>query len=144
VKTGFTEPAAEGRARGTVQRTAVLDVLGTSGRFRTAQDIFSELRGRGDRIGLTTVYRHLQKLADDGVIHTVQTTDRQTAYRLCSDRSHHHLVCTSCGAGIEIADTELDHWVESEAANRGYSDVTHSVEIFGVCPTCAERHGRRA
>jgi Fur family ferric uptake transcriptional regulator len=115
----------------------VLDVLGGTGRFRTAQDIFSELRTRGDRIGLTTVYRHLQKLADDGVIHTVQTADRQTAYRLCSDQAHHHLVCTSCGDGVEIAHAELDRWVASEAASRGYSNVTHSVEIFGVCPACA-------
>jgi Fur family transcriptional regulator, ferric uptake regulator len=120
-----------------VQRTAVLEVLGASGRFRTAQDIYSELRSRGARIGLTTVYRHLQRLADDDKIHTVQTTDRQTAYRLCSRSPHHHLVCTGCGTGIEIADTELDQWVESEAGRRGYRDVTHSVEIFGLCPDCA-------
>jgi Fur family ferric uptake transcriptional regulator len=114
-----------------------LDVLGASARFRTAQDIYSELRSGGARIGLTTVYRHLQKLADDGAIHTVQTADRQTAYRLCSRSPHHHLVCTGCGTGIEIADAELDHWVESEAGRRGYRDVTHSVEIFGLCPECA-------
>jgi Fur family ferric uptake transcriptional regulator len=136
---GPRNPAADAQGRKTTaQRAAVLGVLGMAGRFRTAQDIFSELRSKGERVGLTTVYRNLQKLAADGVIHTVQTSERQTAYRRCSDRAHHHLVCTQCCDGVEISDSNLDRWVESEAANRGYSDVTHSVEIFGVCPACTK------
>ena len=124
------------RGRGTSRHTAVLDSLRGSDRFRTAQDIYSELRANGARIGLTTVYRHLQKLADDGVIHAVQTADRQIAYRLCSPGSHYHLVCTGCGAGIEIADPDLENWVEAQASRRGYSDLSHRIDIFGLCPQC--------
>jgi Fur family ferric uptake transcriptional regulator len=142
VKTGLGATAADARGRSTSQRTAVLDSLRASGRFRTAQDIYSDLRAGGARIGLTTVYRHLQKLADDGTIHTVQTADRQTAYRLCGEGPHHHLVCVSCGSGIEIADAELDGWVEAQASRRGYSELTHRVEIFGLCPEC--RAGTKA
>ena len=135
VRAQVGQPALE-PGRGTSQRTAVLDSLRGSGRFRTAQDIYSELRFRGARIGLTTVYRHLQKLADDGTIHAVTTTDRQTAYRLCGQGSHYHLVCTGCGVGIEIADAKLDDWVDAEATRRGYSDLSHRVEVFGTCPEC--------
>jgi len=142
VTTGIRESARGARSRGTTQRAAMLEALGTSGRFRTAQDIYAELRVAGTRIGLTTVYRHLQKLADDGTIHAVQTAGRQTAYRLCGDHSpHHHLICTSCGVGIEITGSAMDSWVEVEAARRGYSDVTHSLEIFGLCPECSGRQG---
>jgi Fur family transcriptional regulator, ferric uptake regulator len=129
------------RGRRTSQRTAVLDSLRASGRFRTAQDIYSELRSGGTRIGLTTVYRHLQRLVDDGTIHTVQTSDRQMAYRLCGAIPHHHLVCTSCGMGVEIVDAELDRRVESEGVRLGYSELTHRVEIFGLCPSCREGVG---
>ena len=142
VKTYAGQPALE-HVRSTSQRTAVLDSLRGSGRFRTAQDIYSELRSGGARVGLTTVYRHLQKLADDGTIHAVQTADRQTAYRLCGPGSHYHLVCTGCGAGIEIADSDLDGWVEAEAARCGYSELSHRLEIFGLCPACnSERDPR--
>jgi len=130
---------AESRGRTTAQRSAVLGVLGESTRFRTAQDIYAELRSQGARVGLTTVYRHLQKLADEGVIHSLQLPDRQTAYRLCSAEQHQHLVCTECGAGVEVAGGELDSWVDGEAVSRGYSNVTHSVEIFGTCPACSSR-----
>ena len=142
VRTAAGASAIE-RGRGTSQHTAVLDSLRGSDRFRTAQDIYSELRGNGARIGLTTVYRHLQRLADDGTIHAVQTTDRQIAYRLCSPGSHYHLVCTGCGAGIEIADPELETWVESEASRRGYSDLSHRIDIFGTCPTFTAENGSR-
>jgi len=142
VRTNAGLPALE-HVRSTSQRTAVLDSLRGSGRFRTAQDIYSELRSGGARIGLTTVYRHLQKLADDGTIHAVQTTDRQTAYRLCSQGAHYHLVCTGCGAGIEIADAEIDDWIEAEATRRGYSELSHRVEIFGLCPVCNSERASR-
>jgi Fur family ferric uptake transcriptional regulator len=136
VKTGSNEPAGETRARKTQQRNALLDVLAGSGRFRTAQEIYTELRGRGERIGLTTVYRHLQRLADDGTVHAVQTEDRQMAYRQCGTTPHHHLICTECRDCVEISDAELDQRVEGEAEALGFADITHNVEIFGVCPEC--------
>lgn len=124
-------------ARSTTQRDAVLDVLGTSERFRTAQDIYAELRSAGARIGLTTVYRHLQKLTEEGAIHSLQTADRQTAYRLCSTTHHHHLVCTRCGTGVEIEGLEVDRWAQNQAQSRGFSHVAHHVEVFGECPSCS-------
>jgi Fur family transcriptional regulator, ferric uptake regulator len=137
VEVGDSSMGASGR--GTAQRSAVLATLRSSGRFRTAQEIYSELRQSGARVGLTTVYRHLQKLADSGVIHAVQTASRQTAYRQCSTTSpHHHLICVGCGAGVEITGSETDDWVESLAVRLGYTDVSHSLEIRGLCPACAD------
>ena len=138
-KTVLRAATTETRGRNTVQRAAVLAVMGDSAHFRTAQDIYADLRAQGARVGLTTVYRHLQRLSDEGIIHSLQTPDRQTAYRLCTAAHHHHLVCTRCGAGVEIPGTEFEEWAAGEASSRGYSGVTHKVEIFGTCPACAAR-----
>ena len=122
----------------TAQRRLILDAMAASPKFRTAQQVYSELRLEGIRVGLTTVYRHLQQLVEDGDVHALQLADRQTAYRLCSRDAHHHLVCTECGQGVEIRGTDVDEWVESEARQCGFSQVSHAVEIFGVCSDCSE------
>ena len=126
------------KGAGTTQRRVILDAMASSPRFRTAQEVYSELRSAGIRVGLTTVYRHLQQLVEDGDVHALQLADRQTAYRLCSREAHHHLVCTECGQAAEIRGADLDEWVANEARSRGFSQVTHALEVFGLCPDCAQ------
>jgi Fur family ferric uptake transcriptional regulator len=126
-------------SRETLQRQEVLVVLQSSDRFRTAQEIHAELQNAGARVGLTTVYRHLQLLVDQGRVHAVQAGDRSIAYRWCSKGHHHHLVCRRCGAGVEVAAEEFESWVASAVDERGFSDATHVLEIFGICPTCSGR-----
>jgi Fur family ferric uptake transcriptional regulator len=45
----------------------------------------------------------------------------------------HHLVCRLCGRTVEVEGPAVEKWAESTAAKHGYSDVSHTVEIFGVC-----------
>lgn len=123
----------------TAQRRVILDAMASSRKFRTAQQVYAELRSEGVTVGLTTVYRHLQQLVEDGDLHALQLADRQTAYRLCSREAHHHLVCTECGQAVEIRGADLNEWVANEARLRGFSRVSHAVEVFGLCPECAER-----
>ncbi len=122
--------------RKTLQREEIVAVLRASDRFRSAQEIHAELHATGARVGLTTVYRHLQLLADEGRIHSVQSGDRTAVYRWCADGHHHHLVCRHCGSGVEIPDGLVGEWVRTTATERGYTDVTHTFEIFGLCPEC--------
>ena len=136
-RTLSSRPRVETRARSTTQCSAILEVLGRSTRFLTAQDIYAQMRSRGVRVGLTTVYRHLQKLSEEGAVHSLQMPDRQTAYRLCGAERHYHLMCTGCGAGVEIPAGEFGAWADGEAMRRGFSDVTHIVEIRGRCPACS-------
>ena len=125
------------RTRRTRQGDAVLGVVLGSDNFRIAQDIHAELRAAGETVGLTTVYRHLALLAGDGSVDALQTADGELVYRRChSDTHHHHVVCRRCGRGTEVELPDLERWAESTAADLGYSDVTHTVEIFGVCAEC--------
>jgi Fur family transcriptional regulator, ferric uptake regulator len=124
-------------SRRTRQGDAVLDVVVSSDNFRSAQDIHAELRAAGQTVGLTTVYRHLALLTDEGRLDALQTADGELVYRRChSEQHHHHVVCRVCGRGSEVELPDLERWAESTAADLGYSDVTHTVEIFGVCADC--------
>ena len=123
----------------TSRRQAVRKVLAASTSFRSAQDIYAEMRASGAKIGLTTVYRALQALSDAGEIDVLRTDDGEAVYRACATVSHHHhLVCRRCGKTVEVAGPDVERWAEAVGKEHGFSDVTHTVEVFGTCPSCAE------
>ena len=130
------------RVRATRQGAAVESVLAGAQGFRSAQDLHAELRRQGEAVGLTTVYRHLTTLADNGTVDTVQNADGEAVYRLCdTDHHHHHVVCRRCGAGVEVDGPEVEAWAEQVAARAGYTDVSHTVEVFGTCAACTSLPG---
>lgn len=131
--TGQPTAAPQRRTR---QRAAVQEVLGALHEFRTAQQIHDELRRRGDSIGLTTVYRTLQAMSDAGELDALRTGEGETAYRRCSDGHHHHLVCRSCGRTVEVSGPAVERWAGAVAAEHGFRDVSHDLEIFGTCGDC--------
>jgi Fur family ferric uptake transcriptional regulator len=121
----------------TRQGSAVLEALDASDGFRTAQQIHADLRGAGDGVGLTTVYRHLQLLADDGEVDALQLDGGEVAYRRCATgHHHHHLVCRSCGRSVEVECPDVDAWAQSVANDAGFVDPSHRVEVFGLCAAC--------
>ena len=135
-----------GRRRSTRQGAAVDEVLASADGFLTAQALYDVLRRRGDSVGLTTVYRHLRRLAEDGAVDVVTRPDGEAAYRLCGPASsgepeqhHHHLVCRTCGFSVEIEGPEVESWAHRVAADAGFTNVSHTLEIFGEC----SRHGGR-
>jgi Fur family ferric uptake transcriptional regulator len=137
----MSEPALAPRPRSTRQRAAVLAALKEADRFRSAQDLHTLLKRRGDAIGLTTDDRTLQVLTDAGDVDVLRTDEGESLYRLCrgGDRHHHHLhlVCRRCGRTVEVEDTDVDRWAHRLAESHGYSDVSHNVEIYGICEACA-------
>lgn len=122
--------------RRTRQRQAVDEILSEMDEFRTAQQIHDELRSKGDSIGLTTVYRTLQFMADARELDAIRTTDGETAYRRCSDGHHHHLVCRTCGRTVEVSGPAVEKWTTSIAEKHGFREVSHDLEIFGTCENC--------
>jgi Fur family ferric uptake transcriptional regulator len=125
-------PAAQ---RSTRQRRAVAAQLGASDDFRSAQEIHEALRRDGEAVGLATVYRALQAMADTGEV-DVLTHSGEAVYRRCSETHHHHLVCRVCGRTVEIKGPAVERWTTAIAEEHGYRDVSHDLELFGVCPDC--------
>jgi Fur family ferric uptake transcriptional regulator len=130
-----TDPLPAG-TRPTRQRRAVAACLGRFDDFRSAQEIHELLRGAGENVGLSTVYRTLQALADAGEVDVLRAEDGETRYRRCSGSHHHHLVCRRCGRTVEVEGPTVERWATSIASEHGFADVSHTLEIFGLCPTC--------
>lgn len=123
--------------RSTRQRAAVSALLDRLDDFRSAQEIHEELRRTGDGIGLTTVYRTLQTLADNGEVDVLRTGSGEAVYRRCeSAHHHHHLVCRRCGATVEIEGPDVESWAQRVADQHGFSELSHTAEIFGLCRDC--------
>ncbi|HXS87251.1 MAG TPA: Fur family transcriptional regulator [Mycobacterium sp.] len=122
--------------RATRQRAAIAGLLDTLDEFRSAQELHDELRQRGENIGLTTVYRTLQSMATAGLLDTLRNDTGESVYRRCSDHHHHHLVCRSCGSTVEVGDREVEEWAAEVAAKHGFSNVSHTIEIYGTCSDC--------
>jgi Fur family ferric uptake transcriptional regulator len=132
------------RVRGTRQAEALAAVLRTLPGFWSAQQIHAEMRRRGERIGLTTVYRHLQVLSEDGLVDTIRDASGEILYRRCRSKTHHHhLICRSCGTSVEVEGRAVERWAEEVAARAGFAAVDHTVELFGHCPRCSARQDRQ-
>ncbi|KGM17765.1 Fur family transcriptional regulator [Actinotalea fermentans ATCC 43279 = JCM 9966 = DSM 3133] len=128
--------------RMTRQRSAVAELLADVDDFRSAQQLHELLRGRGNEIGLATVYRTLQTLADAGEVDVLRAEDGEALYRRCSRREHHHhLVCRRCGTAEEIDGPGVEAWAEAVGAAHGFSDIVHTMELSGICASCAAEAG---
>ena len=127
-------------ARNTRQRTAVVSVLRDMDYFASAKKIHEELTRRDYKVGLTTVYRTLQSLAEINAVDVLHMHTGETLYRHCaSSHHHHHVVCTNCGKTTEIDGGPVEQWAAEQAVEHGYRLTNHTAEVFGLCPKCQEK-----
>ncbi|MFZ1363107.1 MAG: transcriptional repressor [Candidatus Nanopelagicales bacterium] len=132
-----TSTNGEPRRRVTKQRVAITEVLEGLDAFRSVQEIHDLMLHRGDDVSLTTVYRTLQAMHNDGVVDTVPGDDGEALYRACSDDHHHHLVCRECGLTIEISANQVETWTQNIATEHGFTQPEHMIEISGLCKNCS-------
>jgi Fur family ferric uptake transcriptional regulator len=125
--------------RATRQRAAIASLLEKLDEFRSAQELHDELRRRGEGIGLTTVYRTLQQIGAAGLVDTMRSVTGESLYRRCSEDHHHHLVCRACGSTVEVQGRQVESWAAEVAREHGFSDVSHTIEIFGLCGACTAK-----
>jgi Fur family transcriptional regulator, ferric uptake regulator len=122
--------------RPTRQRRAVVTCLERFDDFRSAQEIHALLREGGEQVGLATVYRTLQALADSGEVDLLRSEEGEALYRRCSASHHHHLVCRTCGRTVEVEGPAVERWADAVAREHGFRDVSHTLELFGTCREC--------
>lgn len=58
-------------------------------------------------------------------------------YRQCSKGHHHHLVCRQCGRTVEVEGPTVEAWAAAIAGEHGFTDISHTMEVFGTCRDCA-------
>lgn len=91
---------------------------------------------RGESVSLATVYRILQSMAQDGEVDVLRSHDNESRYRCCQVQEHyHHLVCRECGHAVEV--TEVERWASRTTRKHGFTSVSHTVELSGLCANCA-------
>jgi len=130
-----TPPA---RGRSTRQKRAVWAALHSLDDFVSAQDLYKVLDERGEKVSLATVYRVLQSHQEDGLVDVLRPDDGEAIFRLCErEEHHHHLVCRSCGLTVEFEAPDIEDWATKLASEHNFTDVRHTLEIFGLCATCA-------
>jgi Fur family transcriptional regulator, ferric uptake regulator len=123
-------------ARGSRQRIALTALLMDLDEFRSAQDLHFELRGRGESVGLTTVYRALQQMAGDGLVDKARAESGEVMYRWSFRGLHHHLMCRQCGLAVEVQAAHVEQWAGEIAREHAFSDITCTIEIVGLCARC--------
>ncbi|MGB4776988.1 Fur family transcriptional regulator [Microbacterium sp.] len=124
--------------RNTWQRARVREALADAAGFVSAQDLHATLREESTGIGLATVYRALATLAASGEADQLQSPAGEALYRACSSTGHHHhLICRECGTTVEIQASAVESWARRTAAEHGFTQAEHVVDIFGLCPACS-------
>ena len=104
--------------------------------FITAQSLHQQIIDGKTKIGLTSVYRALQKMVSAGDVDTFRNPDGESAFRLCNPAHHHHLVCTECGYTVEIDGGAIESWATATAKANGFSGISHIADIYGRCRRC--------
>ncbi len=126
--------------RNTWQREAVRGALDANDGFVSAQALHSALHATGSPIGLATVYRALADLAITGDADSLQSPEGESLYRACStDEHHHHLICRNCGLTVEIEADAVERWAKDVAAQNGFTQAAHVVDVFGLCAACTDQ-----
>lgn len=125
--------------RQTRQKDAVLHALGQAQGFVSAQQLHRQLTQHGSVIGLATVYRTLNTLVADGLADSLVNAG-ESLFRDCSKDHHHHLICNGCGIAVEIEAEQAEAWATKVAKDHGFTQVTHTIDIFGLCKACSKQN----
>jgi Fur family ferric uptake transcriptional regulator len=142
---GLDDTGAVRRGRQSPHWDALVAVLGEHTSFRSVAQLYDDLRERGHRVGLVTVYRHLEAMSRRGAVAMVAGSRGEARYRLRSGTTDHcPLVCGHCQRVVDVNSLEVTRWAQVTAAEHGFIDIQVHAMATGVCPRCQPvPHGER-
>ncbi|MDA8549850.1 MAG: Fur family transcriptional regulator [Aquiluna sp.] len=123
--------------RNTWQKTAVLEQLSNTAEFVSAQELHQKISQSGKKLGLTTVYRALTEMVEQGLADSLSISDGEMRYRICTPEHHHHLICRVCGKTVEFDMPGFEELALEVAKANGFTELSHEIELFGVCAGCS-------
>jgi Fur family ferric uptake transcriptional regulator len=133
-----TQELREAGHRITPQRLMVMEVLFHTGGHLTAEDIHALVRAQYPCVDMSTVYRTLQVLKEQGLAAELQVRDGPTEYEAAATGTHHHAVCAACGARLELPPDILAPIRERLLQEYGFQAELAHVAIPGLCSACTE------
>jgi len=131
--------ASQLRAQGlrmTPQRVAILHVLHHAGGHLSPTQVYEMAQREYPRLTEPTVYRALEDLTEKKFLLAAHVGNGKMVYELADDKNHHHLICRSCHAEIQIDHTALENLFGELETSSGFRFIDSHVTFFGVCPKC--------
>jgi Fur family ferric uptake transcriptional regulator len=119
----------------TPQRNLIWEVLRDAGRHMTAEEVAAEVRRTLPDVNLSTVYRTLELLVGLDLVVETRLEGSASYYEVSPEPTHHHFVCTCCGAVGHFGDDLLAP-VRDQLGRRGFTVGHIQVTAFGRCSTC--------
>ena len=126
----------------TRQRTAVLNCLKSNGGHLTAAQISDMLHASGEKAGLATIYRRLDKLVEMGFARKY-VTDKGACYQYAENgcRNHFHLQCTRCGTLFHVDCSYMEALAPHIEKHHGFKVDNCRTVLYGICAQCSEKEG---
>ncbi|RWX52146.1 Fur family transcriptional regulator, ferric uptake regulator [Candidatus Electrothrix marina] len=125
----------ESMIRLTTQRQILLEELSKVNSHPTACELYEMVRKRLPRIGLGTVYRNLEIMADSGMILKLELGGTQKRFDATTE-PHYHIRCSVCGKMDDITIDVQEKITKNAARKTSYKILGHNVEFTGECPAC--------
>jgi Fur family ferric uptake transcriptional regulator len=120
--------------KATLPRLKILEIF-QAGRSRhmSAEDVYRELLGENQEIGLATVYRVLTQFEQAGLLKRSNFESGKAVFELNEGSHHDHLVCLQCGRVEEFYDAEIEKRQHKIARDRGFALQDHALALYGNC-----------
>lgn len=123
------------------KRDCVLEVFLDSRNHLSTEDLHRLVKEKDPSIGYTTVYRTLKLLAQCGLAFEVDFQDGVVRYEhSLNRRTHHHMVCTSCGDSVEFFAPELEEVQRRIGSEFNFEPSRHTFQILGTCEICQKKN----
>ena len=137
-KEKFAKFVAGRGLRHTKQRDVVVDAFLATERHVTVQELYDLVRKRRKGVGYATVARTVKLMSESGLCRQVDFGDGDLRYEHKYGHKHHdHLICIKCGKFEEIYSPKLEEIQRELVKKHGYVQESHKLDIFGLCPECA-------
>ncbi|MFC1921539.1 Fur family transcriptional regulator [Chloroflexota bacterium] len=121
----------------TPQRRAVIKIITSAKGHLTPATICEKIHRVHPDIGLVTIYRTLDLLAELGLVCELHTDGKHRSYTTgITQRHHHHLICSGCGTVVDFAGRHLEKLERSLSRESGFRIDDHLLEFVGLCRTC--------
>lgn len=133
---------AERGARLTEIRRRVLELVWRSHEPVKAYSILESLGTARRRAAPPTVYRALDFLRREGLVHRIESLN---AYVGCGDPGHagavQFMICRACGTAAELADPGVSGRLARRAGELDFVMDAQTIEIHGLCARCRPARG---
>ena len=140
MKTEITYLLKNLNLKATPKRIAIIEMLKRESTYLSPEEIWQKMKKRFARIGLPTIYRILEELAEGDIISKITHPNRQLYYYYCKNpKHHHHFVCLSCRNVTDIDLCILKDLEKEVSENLEGKMLSHILQVNGLCKECLRR-----